>query len=73
MEINRVRTYKMLQVRIKCCIENCERKPVNERMILKENLVLLVLILSPALKFHKKRYLLRIMRKEVRTFATAFS
>lgn len=63
----------MLQVRIKCRIEYCERKPVNERMILKENLVLLVLILSLALKFHKKRYLLRIMRKEVRTFATAFS
>jgi len=57
----------MLQVRMNCCTEYCERKPMNEQMILNKNSVLLVLILSLALKF-----LLRTIRKEVRMFITAF-
>lgn len=48
-------------------------KKTNEWSNDKENSVLLALILSLALKCHKKRYLLQVMRKEVRTFATAFS
>lgn len=47
-------------------------KKTNEWSSDYENSVLFVLILLLALKCHKKRYLLQVMRKEVRTFATAF-
>lgn len=51
----------MLQMRIKDCIEYSERKLMNGWMIADEKSVFLVLILSLALKFHKKSYLLQIM------------